>query len=96
MMVIHNKGEHKAFLVGRQAGLRSYSEAMEQLTEQLRAARAELQEARADHAARMAACKAHFDRECKAIRREMEEMIAELKGLDSFAKMTRTEADRLN
>jgi hypothetical protein len=64
--------------------------------EQLRAARAELQEARADSAARIAATKAHFHREAAAMRQEMEEAFAKLKMLDTFSKLTRGEADWLN
>jgi hypothetical protein len=85
-----------AFLVGRQTGLHSSDEAMTQLAEQLRLARKELAEARAAHSQMMAQVRQHFDAEVLAVRKEMESMVAELKGLDAFAKLTRGAEDRLN
>jgi hypothetical protein len=96
MMVIHNKGEHKAFLNGRQTGLRSSHDMVEQLVQQLQAARKELAEARAAHSLMMCQVRAHFDAEVAQVRKEMELMVAELKGLDAFAKLTRGAEDRLN
>ena len=67
-MIINNLKEHAAFVSGRQTGLHSANDAVDQLTEQLIAARAELQEARVEYASKMAATKAHFDSEAAAMR----------------------------
>ena len=87
-----------AFLVGRQAGPRSTNGAVHQLIEQLSAARAELQQARAEYAAKIAATKAHFDREATAMRQELAEALAELDQLRllTFQKWTRHDTDTLN
>ena len=53
MMIITSKKQHQAFLAG-QAG-RTSNGIADQLIEQLSAARAELQQARAEHAAKIAA-----------------------------------------
>jgi hypothetical protein len=71
-----------------------------QLIEQLSAARAELQQARAEHAAKIAAARAHFDSEAEAMRQEAEvmrreftEAIAQLNELRlrMFHQWTRTD-----
>jgi hypothetical protein len=98
MMLVHSTDEHRAFVVGRQSALRSASDAVEQLTEQLIIARAELQQARADHAARMAALQARFDSEAAAMRHELSEGIAQLDSLRllMFSKWQRHQTDALN
>jgi uncharacterized protein YllA (UPF0747 family) len=72
MMIITSKKQHQAFLAG-QAG-RTSNEIADQLIEQLSAARAELQQARAEHAAKIAAARALFDSEAEAMRQEAEVM----------------------
>ena len=97
MMIITSKKQHQAFLAG-QADLRN--DIAEQLIEQLSAARAELQQARAEHAAKIAAARAHFDSEAEAMRQEAEvmrreftEAIAQLNELRlrMFHQWTRTD-----
>jgi hypothetical protein len=78
MMIINNLKEHAAFVSGRQTGLHSANDAVDQLTEQLIAARAELQEARVEYAGKIAATKTHFDNEAAAMRRELSEARAQL------------------
>jgi hypothetical protein len=73
MRTVPNVHQYLAFHSGRQAGLHSASDAVEQLTEQLIAARAELREARAEYAERIAAAREHFDAEAKAMRLEFSE-----------------------
>ena len=96
MMIVHNTDEHRAFLVGRQSALRTSSEAVDQLTEQIIAARAELQEARAEHAERMAEARAHFEREAEAMRQELEQAIAELQQLRAIMFFAWTPETRPN
>jgi hypothetical protein len=99
MMTVRSTKEHVAFLTGRQGALRTTSELVDQFMDQLIAAREELQEARAEYAARIAQTRAHFDAEVAAMRRELAEALAELgraQLLCSFARLTRGETDRLN
>jgi chromosome segregation ATPase len=69
-----------------------------QLIEQLNAARAELQEARAEYAAKIAAARNHFDSEAAAMRKELAEALASLNQLRAtmFAAWRKQETDRLN
>jgi chromosome segregation ATPase len=69
-----------------------------QLIEQLNAARAELQEARSEYAAKIAKTKAHFDAEAAAMRRELTEALAQLNRLKvtMFAAWQRRESDAIN
>lgn len=69
MMIITSKKQHQAFIAG-QAG-RTSNDIADQLIEQLSAARAELQQARAEHSAKIAAARAHFDSEAQAMRRKL-------------------------
>lgn len=98
MMIITSKKQHQEFFAG-QAGRTSHDIA-DQLIEQLSAARAELQQARAEHAAKVAAARAHFDSEAEAMRQEAEvmrreftEAIAQLNEvrLRMFHQRTRTD-----
>ena len=97
MMIINNLKEHAAFVSGRQTGLHSANDAVDQLTEQLIAARAELQEARVEYASKIAATKAHFDSEAAAMRRELSEARAQLDQLRLmlFQKWQRHQTDLL-
>ena len=88
MIIITSKKQHQAFLAG-QAG-RTSNDIADQLIEQLSAARAELQQARAEHAAKIAAARAHFAsrvklelmrQEAEVMRREFNEAIAQLNEL---------------
>lgn len=93
MMIINNKHEYRSYMNGRSAGLRTTADAMDQLSEQLRLARAELQEARSEFAERIAATKEHFNSEAAAMRKELTAALAELDGLRRlmFDKWKRTE-----
>ena len=96
-MIIKSADQHRAFVVGRQAGLRSTAELVDQLTEQLHEARRELQEARAEYQSRIANAKAHFSSEAEAMRAELSDAIAQLHSLRSsmMNAWTRRESDRL-
>jgi hypothetical protein len=92
MMIINDMKEHAAFVIGRQAGLHSDNDAVDQLTEQIIAARAELQRARLEYHDKIAAAKAHFDSEAATMRQELREAIAQLDQLRllMFHKWERT------
>lgn len=96
-LIVDNVKEAAAFVVGRQSALRSANDAMDQLTEQLIEARRELQEARADHAAKMVALQVHFDSEAQRMQQELSEGIAQLNSLRlmMFSKWQRHETDLL-
>jgi F0F1-type ATP synthase membrane subunit b/b' len=96
-MIIKSADQQRAFVVGRQAGVRSTAELVDQLTEQLHEARRELQEARAEYQSRIANAKAHFSSEAEAMRKELEATIASLHDLRSsmLDAWTRRESDRL-
>ena len=98
MMIVKNKGQQMAFLVGRQSGLRTSYDAVEQLTEQLRLARAELQQARAERAAIMNKAHEHIERESAACQKELATALEELQQLrlTMFHNWKRTEADTVN
>lgn len=87
-----------AFLIGRQAGLRSANDSVDQLMEQLSAARAELREAQMEYAAKIERTKAYFDKEATQMRLEFAEALAELDQLRlaMFHKWTRSETERLH
>lgn len=77
----------------------STNDSVDQLVEQLQAARAELQEARMEYAAKIERTKEHFDKEVASIRRQFAEALAELSRvqmLDDFNKWTRSETERLH
>ena len=97
-MILQSKGQIAAFTVGRQNGLRASYDAVEQLTEQLIAARAELQQARAERAAMMDKANEHVRKECEACRKELTIALEEVNQLRllMFHQWTRTEADVLN
>jgi len=77
--------------------MRSASEAMDQLADQLRDARCDLAATRAERAALIAKAKAYVDAEVEACRRELTEAIAELHQLrlSMFSSWRRHEGDRL-
>jgi hypothetical protein len=77
-MRVRNADQVRAFLVGRQHGLRTSNEIADQLVEQLTAARAELQEARREYAERISAARNYFDSEVKAMRAELAESLSQL------------------
>lgn len=97
MIAFRTKAQCLTYQAGRQTGLRTANEACDQLTEQLIAARAELQEARAEYAERIAAAREHFDKEAKAMRLELSEALAELDTLRllMFNKWKPSETDRV-
>jgi chorismate mutase len=86
-----------AYLVGRSDALRTISEYVEQLIDEIHSARCELASARAEHAAKIAQTKAHFDKEAADMRRELTETITELHQLrlSMFSSWRRHEGDRL-
>jgi hypothetical protein len=86
-----------AYLTGRSDALRTTSEYVEQLIDEIHSARCELASARADHAAKIAAAKKQFADEASAMRRELTEAIAELHQLRAhmFNKWERHQGDRL-
>jgi hypothetical protein len=91
MMIVRGAKERAAFLTGRQTALRTTSDAVDQLIDQLSVPREELREARAEYAAKIAQTKAHFDAEVAAMRRELAEALTELSRaqlLGEFAKLT--------
>jgi hypothetical protein len=98
MVIINDMKEHAAFVIGRQAGLHSDNDAVDRLTEQIIAARAELQEARVEYASKIATTKAHFDSEAAAMRRELSEALAQLDQLRLmlFQKWQRHKTDLLS
>lgn len=98
MMIVHNTGEQKAFMVGRKSGLKCANTLVEQLTEQLIEARAELQQARAERAAMIAQAMDHVQKESAACQKELAMALEELNQLRlmMFQKWTRTEADTVN
>jgi hypothetical protein len=97
MMIVKSKGQLMAYLIGRSDALRTTSEYVEQLIDEIHSARCELASARAEHAAKIAAAKKQFADEASAMRRELTEAIAELHTLRAhmFSKWERTQADRL-
>jgi peptidoglycan hydrolase CwlO-like protein len=97
MMIVKSKGQQLAYLIGRKDALRTTSEYVEQLLDELHAARVELQTVRAERAAMMAKAQARFDADAAEMRRELQEAIAELHQLrlSMFQKWTRHEGDRL-
>jgi hypothetical protein len=86
-----------AYLVGRKDALRTTSEYVEQLIDQLHEARLELQQVRAERATALAKIKAQFEQDATAMRRELTEAIAELHQLPAhmFSKWERHQSDRL-
>ena len=100
-MILQSKGQRMAFRVGQQIGLRTSSEAIDQLIEQLHQARADLQQVRterAEYLERIAAAKEHFNAEASAMRKELAEALAELDQLriQMFSKWQRSSADTVN
>jgi hypothetical protein len=69
-----------------------------QLIEQLNAARAELQEARAEYAAKIAAARNHFDSEALLMRKELDAALSALNDLkvSMFAAWQRRRSDAIN
>jgi hypothetical protein len=69
-----------------------------QLIEQLKAARAELQEARAEYAAKIAAARNHFDSEALLMRKELDAALSALNDLkvSMFAAWQRRQSDAIN
>lgn len=98
MITLNGKFQKAAFRVGHQFGLRASSEAMYELAEQLRYARAELQEARAEYAAKIERTREHFNSEAAAMRKELTSALAEIDQLrrTMFQKWERHPTDPLN
>jgi hypothetical protein len=86
-----------AFLGGRQAGS-APPMTTSQLIEQLNAARAELQEARAEYSAKIQAARNHFDSEAAAMRAELDAALSALNDLkvSMFAAWQRRQSDAIN
>lgn len=97
-MIVRSLDEHRAYLVGRQSGLRGSNNAVEQLVEQLMLARVELQDARVEYANKIAATRAHFDSEVASMRQELAASLAELDQLrlTMFQAWRRQPNDALN
>ena len=97
MTIVRNRDEVRAFLTGRQAGVRTTSDAMDQLAEQLREARADLQQARAEYADRIANARGHFDAEVAAMRKELDAAMSSLNSLRAsmFVAWQRRQSDTI-
>jgi capsule polysaccharide export protein KpsE/RkpR len=98
MMIVRSTEQLRCYVTGREDALRITSEYVEQLAEQLREARAELQQVRAEREAAFAKIKAQFDADAAAMRKELTSAIAELHQLrvDMFGKWERNPTiDRL-
>jgi F0F1-type ATP synthase membrane subunit b/b' len=77
-MRVRNADQVRAFAVGRQCALRATDDAMTQLADQLREARAELEDARREYAEKISAARNYFDGEVRAMRAELAESLSQL------------------
>lgn len=97
MMIVKSKGQQVAYWIGRKDALRTTSEYVEQLLDELHAARVELQQVRAERASALAKVKAQFAEDAATMRQELTAALAEIDQLriTMFQKWERTQSDRL-
>jgi hypothetical protein len=84
--------QQMAYCVGRQLGLRSANDVIDQLTDQMRAAHAE-------YVADLVRIKQEFDCEVAELRRQLavaQEQLTVLAALNEFSRWERSETDALN
>jgi hypothetical protein len=105
-MIVKCKEQIAAFLNGRNAGLHAANDAVDQLADQLRMARAELRDARAWHNNEIEKCKAEFHAELDALRRELsisfdelaraQSSLARYQISDALTQWVPSETDKMN